>query len=52
MDIMAIVAICFPLGMVGMVLVITWIMSDAGLPRTGFDQNTRKQHQLIKRKAA
>lgn len=49
MDIMAIVAICFPLGMV---LAITWIMSDAGLPRTGFDQHTSKRLRLIERKAA
>ncbi|HSQ90786.1 MAG TPA: hypothetical protein VLM19_01290 [Nitrospiraceae bacterium] len=52
MDIMAIVAICFPLGMVGMVLAITWIMSDAGLPRKGFDQHTSKRPRLIERKAA
>jgi hypothetical protein len=44
MDIMAIVAICFPLGMVGMVLAITWIMSDAG--------HRSKRPRLIERKAA
>ncbi len=52
MDITAFVAISFPLGMVGMVLVVTWIMSNVGSRRTGFDQNKRKQHQMIERKAA
>ena len=52
MDMMPIVAICFPLGMVGMVLVVTWIMSDGGSSRTVFDQTKRKQHQIIERKAA
>jgi hypothetical protein len=32
MNAIAIVAISFPLAIVGMVLVVTWIMSTAGLP--------------------
>ena len=52
MDMMPIVAICFPLGMVGMVLVVTWIMRDVGSRPTGLGQNKRKRHQIIERKAA
>ena len=36
MGITAILAISFPLGIVGMVLVVTWIMSAAGPHRTGY----------------
>lgn len=52
MNIMPIVAIGFPLGMVGMVLVVTWIMRDAGARPTGFDQHKSERHQIIERKAA
>lgn len=52
MDMMPIVAICFPLGMVGMVLAVTWIMRDAGSRLAGFDQHKSAQHQFIERKAA
>lgn len=38
MGVTAMLAISFPLVMVGLVLVITWIMSAAGSPRTGFGQ--------------
>jgi hypothetical protein len=38
MDITAIVAISFPLVMVGMVLVVTWIMSATGPRRKGYGQ--------------
>ena len=49
MDIIAIVAISFPLAMVGMVLVVTWIMSAAGPRRTGFGQDESERlhsHQV------
>ena len=52
MDIMPIVAIGFPLGMVGMVLVVTWIMRDVGSRPAGFDQHKSERHQIIERKAA
>lgn len=52
MDMVPIVAICFPLGMVGMVLVVTWIMRDVGSRPTGFDQHKSERHQIIERKAA
>lgn len=45
MGITAIVAISFPVVMVGMVLVITWIMSAAGPRRTGFGQRESERMQ-------
>ena len=43
MDITAIVAISFPLVIVGMVLVVTWIMSAAGPRRKGYGQGESEQ---------
>jgi hypothetical protein len=45
MGITAMLAISFPLLMVGMVLVITWIMSAAGAPRKGYGQGERERMQ-------
>jgi len=43
MGVTAILAISFPLAIVGMVLVITWIMSAAGPRRTGYGRDEREQ---------
>ena len=43
MGVTAIVAFSFPVVMVGMVLVVTWIMSAAGPRRTGFGQDERER---------